>query len=275
MPSDIERQAALLKAILQGDSGSLAALGLRGVLPGEAQAAVQEGLLAYRGNVIALSERALAGAFPHLAALLGRQFGSLAWTFWKASPPTCGDLGEWGAALPDFLRRTADDALADLATLEWALHQAERAPDAVLDAPSLALLQGEPQALRLALRPGLALLSLSDEALSLLAPHRAWLHPPRQGAPAVLVWRKDWRGRATQLQAAEAAFMRSALAGDSLEAALAASVQADDEGVDFTAFLQQALREQWLMAVRPLEAEGGKEENNDEHPEEAPAPPAG
>lgn len=275
MPTDIERQASLLQAILQGDAGSLTALGLRGVLPGEAPAAVQQGLLAYRGNAIALSERALAGAFPQLAALLGRQFGSLAWSFWKACPPTCGDLGEWGAALPDFLRRTADDALADLATLEWTLHQAERAPDAVLDAPSLALLQGAPQSLRLALRPGVALLSLCDEALSLLESHRCWLHPVKQGAPAVLVWRKEWRGRATQLQAAEAALMRSALAGDSLETALAASGQADDEGLDFTAFLQQALREQWLMAVRPLEAEGGIEERNDEHPEESPAPPAG
>lgn len=275
MPSDIERQAALLRAILQGDSGSLAGLGLRGVLPGEAQAAAQEGLLAYRGNAIALSERALAGAFPQLAALLGRQFGSLAWSFWKACPPSCGDLGEWGAALPDYLRRTADDALADMAALEWALHQAERAADVVLDASSLALLEGDPRALRLALRPGMALLSVSDEALSLLDAHRAWLHPLRQGAPAVLVWRKDWRGRATQLQAAEAAFMRSALAGDSLETALAAAGRADDQGLDFTAFLQQALREQWLMAVLPLEVEGGIEESNDEHPEEPSAPPAG
>ena len=209
------------------------------------------------------------------AALLGRQFGSLAWSFWKACPPACGDLGEWGAALPDFLRRSADDALADMAALEWALHQAERAPDAVLDVASLALLEGDARALGLALRPGLLLLTVCDEALSLLATHRAWLHPLRQGAAAVLVWRKDWRGRATQLKAAEAAFMRSALAGDSLETALAASGQADDEGLDFTAFLQQALREQWLMAVLPLEAEGGNKDRNDEHPEESPAPPAG
>ncbi|HLO94333.1 MAG TPA: hypothetical protein VK195_08445, partial [Burkholderiaceae bacterium] len=89
----------------------------------------------------------------------------------------------------------------------------------------------------------------------------------------VLVWRKDWRGRATQLQAASAAFMRSALAGESLEAALAASQAADDEGLDFTSFLQQALQEQWLRAVLPLEAVDGHEESDDEHPDESAAPP--
>ncbi|MBB2486410.1 putative DNA-binding domain-containing protein [Mitsuaria sp. WAJ17] len=273
MSTEIERQAALLTALLQGDGGSLAALGLRGVLPTDAQAALRQGLQAYRGNAIALSERALAGAFPQLAGLLGSQFGSLAWSFWKVCPPACGDLGEWGAALPGFLRQSADDALADMAALEWSLHQAERAPDAALDAASLALLHGDPRQLRLVLRPGLLLLSVSDEALSLLASHRAWLHPVAAGMPAVLVWRKDWRGRATQLQAAEAAFMRSVLAGDSLETALMASQADENEGLDFTSFLQQALREQWLMAVLPVEAEDGKEDNNDEHPEAIPAPP--
>lgn len=272
MATELERQAALLTAILRGDATAAAAAGLRGVMPGEAQASVAQGLQAYRGNAIALAERALSGAFPQLASLLGQQFASLAWSFWRASPPACGDLGEWGAALPDYLGRSADEALADMASLEWALHRAERAADAVLEASSLGLLHGDPCSLRLAFRPGLVLLAVSDEALSLLAAHRCWLQAVREGLPAVLVWRKDWRGRATQLQAAEAAFMRSALAGDSLEAALAASRAADGEGWDFTAFLQQALQEQWLRAVLPLEVGSAREESNDHDSEESAAP---
>lgn len=272
MARELERQAALLSAILQGDAGAAVATGLRGVMPGEAPASVAQGLQAYRGNAIALAGRALSGAFPQLASLLGEQFASLAWSFWRACPPASGDLGEWGAGLPDFLLRSADEALADMATLEWALHRAERAADAVLEAASLGLLHGDPGSLRLDFRPGLVLLALSDEALSLLATHRCWLHAVREGRPAVLVWRKDWRGRATQLQAAEAAFMRSALAGDSLEAALAVSRAVDGEGWDFTAFLQQALQEQWLRAVLPLDAGDGREESHDEDPEESAAP---
>jgi len=280
MPTDMDRQTALLRALLQREGvgtddveSSLAALGLRGVRDAGSQPPLQQGLQAYRGNAIALAERALASAFPQLAGLLGTQFGSLAWSFWKACPPDRGDLGEWGAALPAFLRRSADDALAEMATLEWALHQTERAADAALDAASLARLHGDPRQLRLALRPGMAVLAMSDEALSLLASHRAWLHPVKAGLPAVLVWRKDWRGRATQLQAAEAAFMRSVLAGDSLETALAASQVHEGQGLDFTVFLQQALQEQWLMAVLPLEAGDGSEEFDNEHPEATPAPP--
>ncbi len=255
MQAEARKQAALLQAILAGDSRGLQALGLRGVLPVQAEAALAQGLQAYRGNAIALAERALASAFPQLARVLGAQFASLAWSFWRHHPPHCGDLGEWGAALPDFLLETADAGLSGVAALEWALHQAERAPDAVLDAESLQALHAPAQSLRLVFRPGLVLLTLPTDALPALIEHRCWLNVPRICQQAVLVWRKDWRARATQLQAAEAAFMRSALAGESLAAALdaaQAAQAADEDGLDFTAFLQQALQEQWLMAVRSL-----------------------
>lgn len=278
---------------------------------GSARSELQDldaGLRAYRGNAVALSERALAGAFPHLAAQLGAQFASLAWTFWCRCPPAVGDLGAWGGALPDFLRETADDTLAGVAAFEWALHQVERAPDAALDTASLSLLNGDPAALGLVLRPGLVVLELSEATLMALAGHRAWLSPaqldavgaerpdgtgsdqsssqassqasndggrlkaevPGGASEAVLVWRKDWRGRATHLRAAEAVFMRSALAGDSIETALSNSASASvvnaaraGEVWDFTVFLQQALQEQWLLAVRRLDAANGEEECND------------
>lgn len=324
MRTELARQSALLKALLGRESAdevrqALVELGLRSVQAGEpgnghAGAGAQDpspdleaGLQAYRSNAIALSERALAGAFPYLAERLGRQFASLAWAFWRHAPPAVGDLGAWGAALPDFLRETADETLAGVAAFEWALHCAERAADASLDAASLALLNGDPAVLGLVFRPGLVLLELPAAAIEALAGHRAWLPgPPQEPEPAaaaapmapalepvadgpkacdagkcgtgeapqastpVLVWRKDWRGRATHLEAAAAAFMRSALAGDSIETALSSSTSAQAvpearAGAfwDFTVFLHQALQDQWLMAVRRLDAAHGEEECND------------
>ena len=60
MARELERQAALLSALLQGDAGAAVATGLRGVMPGEAPASVAQGLQAYRDNAIALARRAAA-----------------------------------------------------------------------------------------------------------------------------------------------------------------------------------------------------------------------
>ncbi|NCT83442.1 MAG: DUF2063 domain-containing protein [Comamonadaceae bacterium] len=194
------------------------------------------GLAAYRGNLVALSARALAPPFGQLRETLGEaEFEALAWTFWRAHPPERGDLGEWGGALAGFLAERAGEAsgLPDLARLGWALHRAERAADAVLDAESLTLLgQLPPETLWLRLRPGVALLA-------------------QTGGP-VLVWRQGWRGQWQALPAAEAAFMRGLLDGASLADALAAaevkgSAAATD--FDFSAWLQAALRKTWLQGV--------------------------
>lgn len=195
------------------------------------------GLAAYRGNLVALSAQALAGPFGRLRDALGEaEFAALAWTFWRAHPPERGDLGEWGGALAGFLVERAGEAsgLPDLARLGWALHRAERAADAELDAGSLALLgSAPPEALWLQLRPGVALLA--------------------QTSGPVLVWRQGWRGLSQPLPGAEAAFMRALLGGMSVAEALAvAEVKGcgDETDFDFGAWLQAALRNTWLQGVR-------------------------
>lgn len=219
------RQQALVDALLgRGDAPA----GLSGG---------GRGLAAYRGNLVALSERALASPFGQLRDALGEaEFASLAWTFWRAHPPACGDLGQWGGALADFLVEHAGESsgLPDLARLDWALHQAERAEDVALDADSLALLgHRPPEALWLRLRPGVALLA--------------------QSTGPVLVWRQGWRGQRQALPAREAAFMQSLLDGQSLGAALAAAEVkglGDETDFDFGAWFQAALQKAWLQAVR-------------------------
>ncbi|MDR7332514.1 DNA-binding domain-containing protein [Roseateles asaccharophilus] len=199
----------------------------------------ERGLAAYCNNQRALSAQALAVPFTRVLEALGEdEFAAMAWSFWRAHPPVSGDLGEWGGALAAFLAERAgeDSGLPDLARLDWALHCAERAADAELDAASLSLLgTAAPEDLRLQLRPGVALLAL------------------REGA--VLVWREGWRGRSQALDAPAAAFARAVLDGKNLAGALetAAAVKglAPTADFDFGAWLQAALQNAWLQAVRP------------------------
>lgn len=194
----------------------------------------ERGLAAYRSNLRALSAQALGVPFARLREALGEDdFAALAWSFWRAHPPERGDLAQWGEALEGFLieRAGEDSGLPDLARLDWALHRAERAADAELDAESLALLgTSEPQALHLQLRPGVAVLAQRDGP--------------------VLVWRQGWRGMSQPLSAAEAAFMQALLDEVNLGDALVKG-SALERDFDFGAWLQAALRNAWLQAARP------------------------
>ena len=209
---------------------------------GDAPAALtgsERGLAAYRNNLRALSAQALGVPFTRLReALGGDEFGTLAWSFWRTHPPERGDLAQWGGALESFLIDRAGEAsgLPDLARLDWALHQAERAADVELDAASLSLLgTTPPESLWLQLRPGVALLA--------------------QRLGPVLVWRRGWRGEWQPASVAEAAFMRALLDGASLAAALAVVQMkgaASEPDFDFAAWLQAALQNAWLQRVRSV-----------------------
>ena len=226
-----------------------------------ADAATSPGLQAYRGNAHASAERALGTACPTVRALLGGEsFAQLAREFWHAHPPLRGDLGEWGAALPEWIAAHSGLAewpyLADCARLDLALHRCERAADAAFDAASLALLSSaEPAQLRLHLMPGVQVLASrwplasihaahagSDEALFAAARE---LVQRGQGEP-VVVAREGWRGVVHRIDAPGLAFMQALLDG----ADLARSLDAAGDGFDFAAWLASALRCQWLKELR-------------------------
>lgn len=205
-----------------------APVGLRGV---------ERGVEVYRNNLRFLSAQALGVAFERLRAELGEgEFASLAWTYWRHDPPRSGDLGDWGAGLTAFLVERAGEAsgLPDLARLDWAVHEAERSADAVLDAESLQLLgTTAPDALWLVLRPAVRLLAQRDGP--------------------VLVWRSRWRGEWQALSAAEAAFFDAVMSGADLGSALkraAVKGSGAEADFDFGAWLQAALHNAWLQAVR-------------------------
>ena len=221
------RQQALVAALSQRDFD---VSGLR-ALPG-VEGGVERGLQAYRLNAQALSAKALSSVFPRLREALGEQdFDAMAWAFWRWAPPGQGDLALWGGRLTDFL--SAQDGmeaeLPDLARLEWAMHEAERAADDELDVASLDLLSTHaPSEVGLGMRAGVALLE-------------------QQAAGPMLVWRQAWRACYQPLAEGEAAFMRELLAGRDLAAALDAAAEFE---FDFPVWLQTALREPWLQAAR-------------------------
>lgn len=198
----------------------------------------ERGLAAYRNNLRALSAQALAVPFTRVHEALGEEdFGAMAWSFWRSHPPTTGDLGQWGGELAAFLAERAgeDSGLPDLARLDWALHCAEHAADAELDAASLGLLgTADPDELWLQLRPGVALLA------------------QREGG--VLVWRDGWRGVSQALAKGDAAFVQAVIDGAPLAAALESAAQVKGSGAesdfDFGAWLQAALQNAWLQGVR-------------------------
>ena len=259
--TDAQREALrqqLLVGTLWRDADPSA---LQGWLRQEPPAAAH-GLTAYRGNAGAIAERALAGAYPTVAALVGGEaFAALARDFWQHHAPERGDLGEWGAALPEFIAANAmlasEPYLADSARLDWCVHQASRAADALQAPPALdALVDGAAEAVRLLLRPGCALISSAWPVAAIWQAHQTDAQDRFDDVRAAfaasrgdhaLVWRDGFAVRVDALDDASAAFTCSVLGGATLAEAL------DDagEGFAFDQWLVQALRKRWLVALQP------------------------
>jgi hypothetical protein len=219
------------------------------------------GLKAYQSNGHALAERALQSGYPVVAQLLGDEsFADLARALWHAYPPVYGDVALWGAQLPRFLAASADlqnePYLEDVAALEWALHSAATAADAVSDLPSLALLTTEdPAALVLLLAPGSAVLPSVWPVVSIVEAHRTRaiemaevgaMVRQRVGQSAV-VWRAGFKPSVRQAQVGEAPLLVALLANQSLGDALDVNGAAD---LDFTAWLPQAVQTGLVLGVR-------------------------
>ncbi len=259
--SEAVRQQALLQAIAGGAAPGDGAHHVEPIAPGpsDPRTGLWAGLWIYRANVNALAERALASAFPTLMAMVGADdFKHLAREFWRDHPPQCGDIGEWGEALPDWLRAHAGFAawpyLGDCAQLDWLRHACERAADASLDGASLALFEShDPGRLQLVLRPGVALQDSRWPVVSLYAAHQAdttGFDAARDAIAArrgeiALVARRGWRAEVHRIDTPTCAWTRALQGGASLGEALN-HVGAE---FDFTAWLTRALAQDWLQCV--------------------------
>ncbi len=263
---EARRQQLLLGALEAGaDAHDLA------VWLGDAPARQQRGLLAYRINAAASAERALATAYPTVAALVGAEsFAALARDLWRQRPPERGDLGEWGAALPDFIADSpslsSEPYLADSARLDWMVHCASRAADAPDTQPALdALATQSPDTLRLGLRPGTDVLASAWPVASIWLAHRPGELQTHDGGDrfaavrralaegrgeAVLVWRDGFSVCVQAVDVESAEFTRALLDGTSLAAALDVA----GDGFAFNLWLVRAVQARCIVTVQSMEA---------------------
>lgn len=248
------RQQAILESVFAPDRAAalraLTGAGVRG-----ADTSVKAGLSAYRGNSLAIAERALQAAYPVTFQLLRESAASAAAHLWRSDPPRCGDLADWGAGFGDWL--AAQPSLADwpqlpgCAAIEWACHRAARAIDASTDVGSLALLGSQDAAsLRLYLKPDVWLVAgapgfyetwrekclAAGEALA-----AAQSFPPCM----VAVWRDGFVPRVIPLDAAWSAWLQALVAGASLEELLAALPETDLETT-----LASLITRGWLLDIQ-------------------------
>jgi hypothetical protein len=253
---EASRQQQLLRALRREPGADVA---LQPWLRGAAADAAL-GLAAYRANARAHAERALAAAYPTLAALVGDDsFAALARDCWQRHAPRRGDLAEWGAELPAFIADqeslAGEPYLADSARLDWCVHQALRAADAPSAAPALeALAHTDLAQLVLQLPPGSALLASAWPVASIWRAHRqadaqrfdaarAALQAGR--GESVFVVRHGLAVRVHALDTDDAAFTRALLAAAPLSAALDAA----GPGFAFDRWLARALAERWLAHI--------------------------
>lgn len=255
------RQQMLVRALWRDASAAVVGGWLRGD-----GARWRRGLQAYQANAGALAERALAAAYPTVQQIVGEpSFGGLARALWQAHAPQCGDIAEWGGALPAFVaadaQLAAEPYLADVARLDWAVHVAERAADDAAPPQGLDLLAAaDPAALRLVLRAGSAYLASPHPIVTIWQAHRSdgedRFAPVRRAfaagsGEAALVVRRGWRAEVSLVAPREQAFVAALARGASLGAALAAAA-AD---FDFESWLVCSLHEGRLAAVRAADGE--------------------
>jgi len=249
-----QRQQALVRRLL--------APGADASPPGLRPRRLTRGLAAYESHAAGAAERALAGTFPTVQAMLGDEpFGRLAQALWLAHPPSRGDLAAWGDELPHFLASEPALAewpyLADCARLDAAVARCAASADAVADPSTLAHLgDADADRLHLDLAPGVAVIDSPFPIVTLWHAHRAAdlreRLPEAQSALAqarsecALVWRAGWRPEVSLIDRGAGQFTAAVRDGVALGRALTQA----GETFAFEPWLVSAVRDGWLVRVR-------------------------
>ncbi|MEO8807522.1 MAG: DNA-binding domain-containing protein [Burkholderiaceae bacterium] len=199
---------------------------------------IERRLAIYRANVSAAATKALGAAYPVVRQVVGEAFfDALAHAYQRVVPSTSGDLSDCGAAFAGFVAEFPHTQslpyLADLARLEWAVHRAYGAEDApAWDQQALAqIAPGQQAAICFDWAAGTAVVE-SNFPIA-----RVWrIHQPGfEGDFSVdgsvrecaLVAREGFRVAVSALDAGDAAFIASGLAGAALGASTEVALAAD------------------------------------------------
>jgi hypothetical protein len=173
MPALVHVQRGFRRALLDTNSSTLASLVELDGLSADSRIGL------YRTNVIASLTTCLKATFPAVCKLVDERFFAYAANeFVRAHPPTRPCLVEYGAEFADFLSDFEPCRslvyLADVARLEWLIHTASAASDALPLPPSWGALLA---------KTGAELVLRLDPAIGLL----------RSQWPVDLIWRTNCR----------------------------------------------------------------------------------
>ena len=248
MLSLLETQALVADALRRGGGARVTAL-----LRDANGIAAERRLHVYRNNHVAGLAAALAAVYPVTARLVGDGFfRQLARAYIARHPSTSADLHAFGSLLPAFVGRHESLAglpyLADVAALEWAVHEVyHEADEQALDVAALAGVAAEAQTrirlhLQLATRfvaspfPVLAIWranqAAGDDAVATVSLADGGVH--------ALVARQDFAVEFRVLGAGEDRFLRELAAGRPLAFAVPAALDVDS-GFDFASTLARHL----------------------------------
>jgi hypothetical protein len=231
MPSLRELQQGFADALFAGDGAPPPFA----TIPPEAAV---ERIAVYRRALFANYRNALGATFPVVTKLVGAPFFHAAVdAFVRAHRSTSGDLNVYGDAFPDFLAAYPHAAelpyLADVARLEWAQDEANRAadvsspPDAVLAALATVVPERLP-AVRLVLAPSCRLVASDYPVLRIWQVNQeGFVGDDRTsldaGADALLVRREPGGVTIERVAAAEFAWLAALASGKSLGTAIDAA----------------------------------------------------
>lgn len=184
------------------------------------------GVATYRSAVLANHRAALAATYPVVERLVGETFFTeAARRFSLEHPSTSGDLAEYGGGFARFLAVYEPAAslayLADVARLEWACHECERAPEPQpFDFAALSRVPAERHGeLRFALHPAVRLVASPHPVVAIHeanAPHRDGTPSRHEGPDFALVRRIEGRAQVERLAHPEWRFLESLSRGESL-----------------------------------------------------------
>ena len=219
-------------------------------------------LALYRGNLAATATKALAAAYPVVAALVGAEFfGALAHAYVRARPSHDGDLNRFGGQLGEFLDDFPHAAqlpyLADMARLEWTVHRAHYAADAVpVTAQQLGeLAPAQLEVARLRLHDACVPVRSDWAVVSLWLAHQP---APANDFPADMAVQEDgvvarsgWRVQVVPLGAGAYAALTVLRTGGAFGAALDAAFDVDGD-FDVAAQLRLWLDLQLIVAIELL-----------------------
>ncbi|MCE9659313.1 MAG: putative DNA-binding domain-containing protein [Burkholderiales bacterium] len=259
MPSLHDTQAQVMGALRGGPTAVGLVRPARGIAP-------ERRLQVYRNNLHASLGAALAAVYPVVDRLVGKAFfRQIARGYVARHPSRSGNLHEFGAHLPEFLKSEGSlgelPYLADVAALEWASHEVyHEADDIALDLAALGAVEAGSQArIRLHLQLATRFVASAWPVLSIWKANQGEEAAPvslDEGGVRLLVARSGFEVEYRVLAPCEDAWLRALGEGHTLAASLVAAL-AVDCGFDLGATLGRhlALGSFRCWSLAPEEAE--------------------